>query len=205
MRVEPTDLAHNGAMEYAVIRLQVQRSPLKPGTAPHRWYDPSPLAEVVSLDLDDDGGIGVTDGGEHVIDVHNRTHPQTRDAKGRGGISVMGTGDYVALRDRYGPHLLDGIAGESVLVDAPDGLAGRELPETIVIRTAAGSVDLQGFRVAEPCVEFTRFCLRREPDEPVDQQIKDHLALLDGGARGYKARVTVPGTIRIGDLLAVPG
>lgn len=117
----------------------------------------------------------------------------------------MGTGDYVALRDRYGPHLLDGIAGESVLVDAPDGLAGRELPETIVIRTAAGSVDLQGFRVAEPCVEFTRFCLRREPDEPVDQQIKDHLALLDGGARGYKARVTVPGTIRIGDLLAVPG
>ncbi len=192
-------------MDYAVIRLQVQRSPLKPGKAPRRWYDPSPLAEVVSLDLDADGGIGVTGGGERVIDVHNRRHPQTRDAKGRGGVSVMGTGDYLALRERYGPHLVDGIAGESVLVEAPDGLADRELPETIVIRTAAGTVELQGFRVAEPCVEFTRFCLQRQPDVIVDQQIKDHMALLDGGARGYKGRVTIPGTIRIGDLVSMPG
>jgi len=192
-------------MDYAVIRLQVQRSPLKPGKAPRRWYDPSPLAEVVILDLDADGGIGVTGGGERVIDVHNRRHPQTRDAKGRGGISVMGTGDYLALRERYGPHLVDGIAGESVLVDAPDGLGGREMPETIVIRTAAGTVELQGFGVAEPCVEFTRFCLRRQSDEPVDQQIKDHMLLLDGGARGYRGRVSIPGAIRIGDLVCISG
>ena len=35
----------------------------------------------------------------------------------------MGTGDYVALRERYGDHVVDGIAGETMLLDAP-GRAG---------------------------------------------------------------------------------
>lgn len=30
------------------------------------------------------------------------------------------------------------------------------------------------------------------------------MLLLDGGARGYKGRVSIPGTIRIGDLVSIP-
>ncbi len=56
------------------------------------------------------------------------TIPQSRDRKGKAGILFMGTGDYVALRERYGDHVVDGIAGETVLLDAPDGLAGGGLP-----------------------------------------------------------------------------
>jgi hypothetical protein len=45
--------------EYPVIRLQVRRFPLKPGKAPRRWYDQTPLAEVLTLDLDDDGACSL--------------------------------------------------------------------------------------------------------------------------------------------------
>lgn len=38
----------------------------------------------------------------------------------------MGTGDYAHLRSRYGNHLTEGIAGETILVDAPKGLAGLD-------------------------------------------------------------------------------
>lgn len=189
-------------MEWTIVRLQVQRSPLKPGRAPNRWYDPTPLQSVASLELSDDGSIGVTDAGERVLDVHNRTHSQSRDPKGRGGFSVMGTGDYFALRSIYGPHLADGLAGESAIVDAPEGLAGSDFPEVMTIRTHDGPLQLHRFRVAEPCVEFTRFCLQLPPDSPVDQTLKDTLKALDSGARGYKGSATSAGTVRIGDSIA---
>lgn len=189
-------------MEWTIVRLQVQRSPLKPGRAPARWYDPTPLQSVAALELSDDGGIGVTAAGERVLDVHNRTHPQSRDPKGRSGFSVMGTGDYLALRKTYGQHLADGIAGESAVVDAPDGLAGSDFPEVMTIRTHDGPLELHGFRVADPCVEFTRFCLQRPPDSPVDQTLKDTLKALDGGARGYKGSATSAGIVRLGDTIA---
>lgn len=193
-------------LELAVIRLQVQLDRLKPGLPPHRRYEPGVLRQVTALKLTPRGVIGVAaDGAEH-IDVHHMDHPHSRNSKGRNGISIMATGDYVALRERYGPHLLDGIAGESVLLECAEGLAGRDMPEQVAVVMgetpgAERTLALTGVHVAKPCVEFTRFCLRQ--DGAVDDAVKQGLRDLDDGARGYKMTTAGIGTISIGDRLVI--
>ena len=115
----------------------------------------------------------------------------------------MGTGDYVALRERYGDHVVDGIAGETVLLDAPDGLAGGGLPATVTVTTGDGPLELRGVRAAEPCVEFSRFCLRQELAPTVDDAVRQTLVDLDGGARGYRAIAAGAATVRVGDMVTI--
>jgi hypothetical protein len=190
-------------MDYRIVRLQVQRGPIKVGRAPLREYQPSAIVPVVSIDAGPRGVRGVTADGELVLDVHHQDHPKSRDRKGRAGILFMGTGDYDTLRERYGDHLVDGIAGETVLLDAPDGLAALTLPPTVTVTTAAGPLELHGVRVAEPCVEFSRFCLRQEPSPEVDDAVRKTLIDLDGGARGYRSIASGEGSISVGDVVTI--
>lgn len=201
-------------LELRVIRVQVQLDRIKPGVAPRREYRPGVLHEVAELQVTPDGVIGVDADGTRHIDVHHRAHPHTRDAKGRSGISIMATGDYVALRGRYGQHLTDGIAGESILVDYAPGLAHRAMPAELgvaghyvtadspdVATHVAAPLRLLGVHVAKPCVEFTRFCLRRGPSDIVDDDVRQGLLVLDDGARGYKMVAAGAGVIRPGDVI----
>lgn len=186
-------------MDLTVVRVQIQLDRVKPGLPPNRRYEPGVLHPVTALKLTPRGVVGVgRDGTEHV-DVHHMDHPHSRNSKGRNGISIMATGDYEALRARYGNHLTDGIAGESILVDYSPGLAGREMPEQLTL----GPLTLTGVHIAKPCVEFTRFCLRHEG--PVDDAIKQGLKDLDGGARGYKMTTEDTGLVAVGDILRIPG
>ena len=189
--------------DYRIVRLQVQRGPLKTGRAPLRRYEPAALVPVISLLAGPRGVHGVTADGEQVLDVHHRDHPASRDRMGQAGILFIGTGDYLALRARYGEHLADGLAGETVLLDAPEGFAGRDLPPVVTVRTAAGALDLQDVRPADPCVEFSRFCLRQEPSAVVDDAVRHALVDLDGGARGYRCVASSSATIALGDVLCL--
>ncbi len=189
--------------DYRIVRLAVQRGPVKIGTALLRWYEPAAIVPVPTLLAEPRGVRGVTAGGEVVLDVHHRDHPESRDRKGKAGILFMGTGDYVALRERYGDHVLDGIAGETVLLDAPEGLAGGGLPPTVTVLTAGGPLELHGVRTAAPCVEFSRFCLRQEPSPEVDDAVKKTLIDLDGGARGYRSISSGTGSISVGDVVRI--
>ena len=189
--------------DYRIVRLQVQRTPVKIGKAPLRVYQPAAIVSVGRLVAGPQGVSGVTDDGEVILDVHHQQHPQSRDRKGVGGILFMGTGDYAVLRKRYGDHVTDGIAGETMLLDAPAGLAGRDLPAVVSITTATGPVKLHGVRVADPCVEFSRFCLRQDVSPTVDDTVKQTLKELDGGARGYRSIAAASGTIAVGDLVTI--
>lgn len=186
-------------MDFSIVGLQVQRGPVKIGRAPLRRYEPSAMVAVTSIQAGPRGVRGITDDGELVIDVHHQDHPQSRDRRGRAGILLMGTGDYVALRERYGDHVTDGIAGETILLEAPDGLAGLDLPYTATVKTAGGALPLNAVRAADPCVEFSRFCLLQPVSPLVDEAVQQALIDLDGGARGYRSIATSEGTISIGD------
>lgn len=198
-----------GAMaEFRIVGLQLQTRPLKPGRAPYRQYRPEALQQVDRLLVSPRGNHGewVGPDGEHAaIDVHHQDHPQSRDRKGKGGISVIGTGDYVRLRELYGPHLVDGVAGESVLVEAPDGLAEVAFPADFSIRTNSGVINFRLGRVADPCVEFSRFCLGEEPGPEVSDAVRKALIDLDNGHRGYRAAAVDSGMITRGDVLVLPG
>lgn len=190
-------------MRYRIVRLQVQTEPLKVGRAPLRTYDPSSIESVPRIEFGPDGVIGLADRLGSVIDVHHRDHPRSRDRRGLAGITFMGTGDYTRLQARYGPHLTEGIAGETILLDAPDGLAGLGLPVRVTLHGADGSVPAVDVRVAEPCVEFSRFSLGQATSPGIDDLVKKALIDLDDGARGYRAVAGGSGRLALGDEVEI--
>jgi hypothetical protein len=183
-----------------VVRLQVQRSPLKPGPALTRVYDPSPLLEVEGLEISQRGCVGVL-GSDRYLDVHHADHRDTRNRRLENGLSLLPTSAYPELRARYGAHLVTGVVGESVLLDVPGGWPTGDL----LLETDGQPLLLTGVRPAAPCVEFSRFCLGAGPG-PVGDDVKQAMVDLDGGARGFYARVTGEGTVRVGArLMAAAG
>jgi hypothetical protein len=176
----------------SVVRLQVQRAPLKPGSRGSRVYDPSPLLEVEALDVGPRGCTGRA-AGEQVLDVHHADHPQTRNRRLGNGLSLLSRTAYVRLRQAYGDHLVDGIAGESVLLDTFEPGAGGLLLET----DDGATLELYDVVPAPPCVEFSRFALDRDLG-PVDDELLAALSALDDGARGWYASTAGAGRVRVG-------
>ena len=183
-----------------VVRLQVQRSRLKPGPATTRTYDPAPLLEVEALEVGPRGVVGLTADGP-VRDVHHADHPDSRNRRLGNGVSLLPRAHYAALRARYGPHLVDGAAGESVLLDTDGPWTEGDLAGTLVLETADGELlELVEAEAAAPCVEFSRFCLGLPPG-PVGEDVRQALLDLDGGARGFLAQVRGTGRVERGARL----
>ncbi|MCW2681073.1 MAG: hypothetical protein JWM62_2474 [Frankiales bacterium] len=173
-----------------VVRLQVQRSRLKPGPRGARVYDPSPLLEVSTLEVGPRGVVGWVDGESH-LDVHHADHSDSRNNQLRNGLSLLPGAHYDRMRSRFGEHLVDGVAGESLLLDT-DG-PWTDLPDHLLLETVDGEpLPLTGAAPAAPCVEFSRFCLRG--DEGLEQALED----LDGGTRGFYVTVGGSGRVQAG-------
>jgi hypothetical protein len=183
-----------------VARLQVQRARLKPGPATTRVYDPSPLLEVAALDVGPRGVVGVTPEGP-VLDVHHADHPDTRNVRLVNGLSLLPRAHYDAMRARYGEHVVDGAAGESLLIDTAGPWQADDLPSALLLELVDGDLlPLQDLQVASPCVEFSRWCLRQPPG-PVGDDVRAALVDLDGGSRGFYARPEGRGRVARGARL----
>ena len=189
-----------------VVRLQAQRSSLKAGDGPSRYYDPAPLCAVATLTLTDGGALGQPEAGDTILDVHHRDHPASKNHDGINGLSIGFTSHYIAMRDRFGPHLTDGIAGESILVETKQIVRLEELAGGIVLEGTNGEqLQLTDLVVAEPCVQFTRFALRRAPDAPGDDAQTEALQFLRDGMRGFYASYHgKPVVIRVGAHCLAP-
>lgn len=183
-----------------VVRLQVQAQPLKSGERPNRVYSPAPIVEVAELLLTPDGAMGVDGSGERILDVHNTAHPATRYTDGN-TVSFGLTSHYARMRERFGPHMVEGCAGENILVetDAPLGL--QDLGVRVGLRGAEGRevLEFAAVRVALPCVEFSKFAVRNQDAAPAD--LKPVLQFLDQGTRGFYVTLAREGRVRRGDVL----
>jgi hypothetical protein len=185
-----------------IVRLQVQQASLKPGALHGRYYDPSPLYTVPALTISGAGVTGIEESGAAVPDVHHRDHPSGKN-RGGNGISILFTDHYRTMRARFGDHLTDGIAGESILVETEGPIRQGDVDGGITIRTAAGrEALLEEVAVAEPCVEFTRFTIHYPPDSRSDRQVTEALDFLRAGMRGFYACYTgEPIRIELGDTV----
>jgi MOSC domain len=189
-----------------ITQVQVQRASLKAGERPYRYYDPAPLLAVDGLLLSASGVVGLSAGGEQVIDVHNADHPISKNVRGLNGISIGFTGHYQAMRGRFGPHLTDGIAGENILVESDRGFALADLGERLAIQTSTGAlVYLAELLVAAPCVEFSQFAASQGERLP-PEALQETLQFLHDGRRGFYATLAgAPGEaiVRAGDRVFV--
>lgn len=172
-----------------IKQVQVQRTSLKAGQKPNRYYDPTPLLVVEQLRLLPGGVIGITADGSEIIDVHHTEHPQSKN-QDVNGVSIGFTSHYQSIRKQYGDHLEDGGAGENILVEVEDGriFTLSDLGSRVAILSSASDqfVYLSELLVAEPCVEFSRFAANFGMPLPAAQQ-KAALQFLDEGRRGFYA------------------
>ena len=180
-----------------IVRLQIQRTGLKLGEKPNRVYDPAPLLEVQALTLSPAGAVALLPDGSALLDVHHLQHPRTRNLGGANDLSVGFTGHYARMRDRYGAHVLDGCAGENILVENAARLELAAVQRGLAVQTDQGWVWLHGVRIALPCVEFSTYA--SHPAAPED--VKTALQFLDGGLRGFYCTYDdeQPATVSVGD------
>lgn len=186
-----------------VIRLQIQTSSLKVDAEPRRYYTPEPIRTVEALDVSEGKIVGLVDGRE-TVDVHSAAHPESRNRGNGNMLSVVFTGHYEILRERYGEHMLPGIAGENVLVEYNRRLELPEVEHGLMIEGWDGRrIEFNTVSVAHPCVEFSRFALGSLDASP--KQVSETLKFLDGGTRGFYAVVTspLPARIEMGDTLLI--
>lgn len=185
-----------------ITLLQIQRASLKAGERPHSYYDPAPLLELPSLRLTRDGAIGQPAGGDPIVDVHNAGHPQSKNARGKNGTSIGFTSHYQAMRERFGPHLTDGCAGENIVVATERVLGLADLgSELLIVGDDGRCARLGALVVAAPCVEFSRFAnFAGEPLSP--DELRATLQFLGEGMRGFYARLAeAEAEVKAGDLV----
>ena len=187
-----------------IVRLQVQTAPLKCGEKPHRWYDPAPIRSLRQIRLDPGGTTGIDDQtGEPVPDVHHATHPLSR-FRGINGVSLGFTSHYGLMREQFGDHLTDGIAGESILIATERRIPIDLIDAGLTIMTTTGMIAIDDVRVAAPCVEFSKFALQFAPEQPADTRVTAAIQFLDDGMRGFYGTtgdITGDGVISTGDLV----
>lgn len=184
-----------------IIHLQIQTSSLKVDGEPRRYYTPEPIRRVEALDVSEGRIVGLVNGGE-TVDVHSAAHPDSRNRGNGNMLSVVFTGHYEILRERYGEHMLRGIAGENMLVEYDRRLELSDVERGLVIERQDGPrIEFDTVSVAHPCVEFSRFALD-DLDAP-PKQVSETLKFLDGGTRGFYMVVTspLPARIEVGDML----
>lgn len=150
-----------------------------------RVYDPSPVTVVDALEIGPRGCVGIL-GDERILDVHHADHPLTRNRGLDNGLSLLTVAALAALHTTFGAFVAP---GESLLVD--------ELPPgDLLLETDGEPVLLEQVLPAPPCVEFSRYCLGTTP--PSWDGVTETLHALDDGARGFYARVSGSGTVRVG-------
>lgn len=178
-------MRHIGSIQF----VQIQRESLKVETGSARHYDPTPLLTVPRLRLTRAGVIGLTEAGDEIIDVHHTGHPRSRN-RADNFVSMGFSHHYTLLRERYGAHLTDGIAGENIFVACDQRITPQMLGAQLIIETRAGErIMLQEVIPIPPCEPFSRFAAARDLSAP---EMKATLQHLSNGTRGFYMRPAAP-------------
>jgi hypothetical protein len=170
-----------------IVRLQIQLDHLKQGEEPHRVYDPTPIKEVMGLWLSPQGVVAPTREG-FVLDVHHADRPHHRNRNGANALSFGFTGSCARIRERFGPRLWDGIAGENILLEG-DAPTPASLIAGVRVQKADGrSFELRDVIPAPPCAPFSCFLLGVDHVHADPAAVKETLRFLSRGMRGFYCR-----------------
>ncbi len=149
-------------------------------------YDASRLAKVDRLRITPLGIEATTPQGERVLDIHHVNHPdKAYDEDDL--ISIGFTSHYQAMRARFGEHMVDGIAGENIIIEYNKEVWTEDLgPQIAIENTETGQMtllDLVCF--AAPCDEFSHFAAQSQDKRLPAADLKSTLKFLNNGRRGF--------------------
>jgi hypothetical protein len=166
--------------------VQLQPSGLIIETPSGSYYDVARRVEVDRISITSKGIEATTSEGERVLDIHHLDHPD----KAYGDddlISIGFTAHYEAMRARFGEHMVDGAAGENIIIEVKDEIWPDDLGEQILIENSSTGrkVSLDVVSYAEPCEEFSHFAARSQDARLPAQELKFTLQFLDNGRRGF--------------------
>lgn len=183
-----------------VAFVQIQRYSMKQMVNDDLRYDTSPLQQVETLWLTGKGILGVTDQ-TTIVDVHSEYHPESK-YRGDNKISLGFLTNYRVLRERFGDHMVDGIAGENILINVETPISADILRKKWILSLANSTqVALQDVISAPPCREFSIFCAQQTIG---GAELKETLQFLGNGRRGYYAALAQPDLtcyVQAGDVL----
>jgi hypothetical protein len=166
--------------------VQVQPSGLIIETPSGHFYDASRRLEVDSLQITSLGIEATTPEGEHGLDIHHISHPG-KAYDNNDLVSIGFTSHYEAMRTQFGEHMVDGIAGENIVIDYEDEVWSEDLGKRIAIENQDSGhmalLDLVSF--AAPCDEFSHFAARNQHERLPAAKLKETLQFLGNGRRGF--------------------
>ena len=170
----------------AVKLVQLQPSGLIIETPSGFFYDASRRVEVDQLLITSKGIEATTPGGEHVLDIHHLDHPD-KEYDDDDLVCIGFTSHYSAMRARFGDHMVDGIAGENIIIDFDQEIWPEDLGQRIAIENAETGqlvlLDMVSF--AAPCQEFSHFAAQSQDDKLPADELKSILQFLGDGRRGF--------------------
>jgi len=185
-----------------IKQVQVQQSSLKVGSP--EYYDPTPLLVVDHILVSTSGTVGVTADDRHIIDVHNANHPGSRN-RGDNSLSLGFTSHYASMRSRFGLHLVDGCAGENILIETDKMYSFGELKHGLAVQKASTDeiIYLTNIEIAAPCVPFSQYAAKEQMPLS-NEQTKEVLQFLHYGRRGFYAELADAQqevSVQAGDIL----
>jgi hypothetical protein len=149
----------------------------------------------------------VTPEGEHVLDIHHINHPD-KAYDNDDLISIGFTSHYEAMRARFGDHMVDGAAGENIIIEFNKEVWVEDLGERVVIENhkTGHRTSLELVSFAAPCDEFSHFAADSQQERLSAAELKDTLQFLNKGRRGFLVLLQEgqePVTVQPGDRVYV--
>lgn len=166
--------------------VQLQPSGLIIETPTGYFYDASRRVEVDRILITSRGIEANNPDGERVLDIHHLDHPDK--AYDDDDLVCIGfTSHYEAMRARFGAHMVDGIAGENIIIEYDEDVWIQDLGRQIAIENAETGYQtiLDVVCFAAPCEEFSHFAAQSQHERLPSRELKAILQFLNNGRRGF--------------------
>jgi len=165
---------------------QLQPTGLIVNTPSGEFYDPSRRVVVDSLQISPLGIEAITPDGEHVLDIHHIDHPDKK-YDNDDLVCIGFSSHYAAMRARFGEHMIDGIAGENIIIQAEKEIWPEDLGQRLGFESSeTGDITfLDVVKFAAPCEEFSHFAAQSQHQRLPAAELKATLQFLGNGRRGY--------------------
>jgi len=186
--------------------VQLQPSGLIIETQPGEYfYDSSRRLEVDQIIINSKGIEAIDADGKNVLDIHHLDHPD-KEYDDDDLVCIGFTSHYEAMREKFGDHMVDGIAGENIIIEYEDEVWVEDIGDQIAIENKETGqrivMDLLSF--AAPCHEFSHFTTQSQDKKLEPEKLKETLQFLNKGRRGFLLVLSEgqePAEVSAGDLV----